>query len=174
MVCQSKRKLKVLDRSQDSTVKPLGLGQWKQHIRNLRRGPTHFMSLSPHQHQYSLHFSLSLLHNIHPAHMSPNAFLSLFSGFSRKNVLTHGKDFLALGLVVRLSRGKFSGSGLDGTCGCVGSHCSLVPLWRLGLEIPLPMPSQHHKSSTFLVMFQAQGSNWCQNWALKCRAYTDH
>lgn len=107
----------------------------------------------------SVSLSLSLsFHNIHPVHMSPNAFLLLLSGFSRKNVLTHGKDFLALGLVVRSSRGKFSGSDPDGTCGCVGSHCSLVPLQRLGLEIPLPMPSQHHKSST-TISSQIPGPN---------------
>ncbi|CAB1420617.1 unnamed protein product [Pleuronectes platessa] len=57
--------------------------------------------------------------------------------FSRKNVPTHGKDFLALGLVVWSSRGKFSGLSPDGTCGYVGSHCSLQRLW---LEIPSPMP----------------------------------
>ncbi len=148
MICQSKRKLKVLDRSQDSTIKPLGHSQRKQHIRNPRCGPTHFMSRSSHHHQKILHLSLSLsFHNIHPVQMSPNAFLFLFSELSRKNVLTHGKDFLALGLVVRLSRGKFSGLDPDGTCGCVGSHYSLVPLQRLGLEIPLPLPSQHHRSS---------------------------
>lgn len=99
-------------------------------------------------------FSISLsVHDIHPQHMPPNAFLFLLSRFSRKNVLTHGKDFLALGLVVRLSRGKFSGSDPDGTCGSVGSHCSLVPLQRLGLEIPLPMPSQHRKSSATISGF---------------------
>lgn len=78
--------------------------------------------------------------------MSPNAFLLLFSGF-RKSLLTHGKEFLALGFVVRFCKGKFSGSSQDGTCGCEGSHCSLIPLQRLGLEIPLPMPGQHLKGS---------------------------
>lgn len=91
-----------------------------------------------------LYISLSF-HNTNPLHASHNTFLFFFSGFSRKNVLTHGKDFLALGLVVRLGRGKFSSSSQDGTCGYVGSHCSLQ---RFGLEIPLPVPSQHHKSST--------------------------
>lgn len=91
---------------------------------------------------------------------SPMLFSSYCQNSAGKNVLTHGKDFLALGLVVWLSRGKFSGSDPDGTCGCVGSHCSLVPLWRLGLEIPLPMPSQHRKvQQPFLVRFQASGSN---------------
>lgn len=62
-----------------------------------------------------------------PCTCPPMPFSFLLSGFSRKNALTHGKDFLALGLVVRSSRGKFSGSDPDGTCSCVGSHCSLVP-----------------------------------------------
>lgn len=127
MVFQSKRKLKVLDRTQDSTVKPLGQGQWKQHIRNLRCGPTHFTSLSSHQRQYTLSVSLSPSIIYTPCTCPPMPFSFLLSGFSRKNALTHGKDFLALGLVVRSSRGKFSGSDPDGTCGCVGSHCSLVP-----------------------------------------------
>lgn len=101
--------------------------------------------LSPNAISLAFSFSSFIIYTLYTR--PPNAFLFSLSGFCRKNVLTHGKDFLALGLVVRSGRGKFSGSDPDGTCGCVGSHCSLVPLQRFGLEIPLPMPSQHHKSS---------------------------
>lgn len=78
---------------------------------------THTSCLSSHQHHYSLFFSPT---------MCPNAFL-LFSGF-RNGLLTHGKDFLALGFVVWFCKGKFSSSSRGGTCGREGSHCSLVPL----------------------------------------------
>lgn len=97
----------------------------------------HVFLLSPTS-VFSQFLSLSF-HKISPLHMSPNAFYLLFSGLS-KNVLTHGKDFLALGLVVRFSRGKFSGSSQDGTCGCVGSHCTLVPHQRLGWRFPCQCP----------------------------------
>lgn len=146
MVCQSKRKLKALDCSQDSTVEPLGQCQWKQHIRNLRCGPTHFMyCLSPLTNTSipSIFLFPSIIYTLYT--YPPMLSSSYCQNSARKIYWLMERTSL---LVVWLSRGKFSGSDPDGTCGCVESHCSFVPLQRLGLEIPLPMPSQHHNSST--------------------------
>lgn len=96
----------------------------------------------------SLSHSLSF-HNIHPVHMSPNAFLFSLSGFSRKNVLTHRKDYPALGHVVRLSTGKFSGLDPDGTCGWLGSHCCFVPLRGQGWRFPCQCPVSTTKLNNY-------------------------
>lgn len=100
-------------------------------------------------------------HNIHPAHMSPSAFLFLLSRVSRKKCTNSSKGLFCswpCGVLVHREVLRFGSRRHLWLCGIPLLSCFTQ---GLALEIPMPMPSQHHKSSrTIPGIFQAQMANF--------------
>lgn len=140
MLCQSKRKLKVLGRSQESTAKPSY--KWKHHTRNLRWTHTlhvSFLSRMPHT------YSPAIIFTLHTC--PPLPFFSYCQEFPGKKCTNSSKGVFCswpCGVLVHREVLRFGSRMHLWLCGIPLLSCFTQ---GLALEIPMPMPSQHHESS---------------------------